>query len=840
MTSLLRTAAEFTRLSLLLIVLTAVFSGVSYAQPEDSPPEDSLPVISRSHFDMPPSKSAASPQIESLVHMNGRFWTTIVNNGVVGNIFGTALPNERKTAPSFYYPEYSRIQHGYYAGLWIGGVVAGDTLVTTAIDEIGQREFYPDAFPLGDFIIKSSNPSSPYYDLFAHGELEYHATFTDTFEDQSFVPYNSYDNRSHKSMNLSVAQSSYSWSHKYAQDFLIVDYRIANIGRDTIKSAWVGAYYSGCNHHRGEMPYPIPDDVEGYIYSAPHEFEELGDELLRIAWCLDKDGWAGSFGWNFVRTPHVLGIAPLHVPDGASEFNFNWWNSAGGPHYNWGPRREGAGLYPFRTFYGGFGMPLSDRNRYYLMSKREVDYDGFEAALDHTDEGWLPPHRSAARIAGGHQVNFVSSFGPFDLPPGKVEHFAVVLAIGENAHTQPNAYREMFSAQAPQAYMNYLDFDDLITNVRWARVIYDNPGVDTDRDGDSGRWFIHWDKATQESVKVFYEGDGVPDFRGASPPPPPVRVRAESGRIILRWNGYETENNIDPMTRVKDFEGYRVYLSRSTIEQEAVLLASVDHENYNRYTYNPDRNRYELREIPFTLDSLRLMYGESFDPLAYYHHDPFEHDGRFYYFEPVDYNQSDYLNPRLIHKVYPDAELDTSDVDEEGRVRYYEWEYVIENLQPTIPYWVSVTAFDFGHPGKSLDPLESSIRLSMAPVFAQNHGDAVLKDGKLDVYVYPNPYKVDDEYYARGLENRLDETGTDRARTIYFANLPNRCRISVYSLDGDLIRTMVHDEPEDSGAASVHRFNLVSRNNEAVVTGLYYWVVESEFGSQIGKLVILR
>ena len=273
-TSLLKAAAVIARLSLALLLLTAVFHAGSYAQSGDS-----LPFIDHTHFDPPPSKSAANPYLTSQIHMNGRFWTTIVNNGVVGNIFRTRLPTERKTAPSFYYPQYSRVQHGYYTGLWIGGVVGNDTLVTTAIDEIGQREFYPDTYPLGQFDVRSSDPSSPYFNQRASAEIEFHATFTDTFEDQPFVPYNSYDNRSHKSLNLNVQQSSYSWSHRYAQDFLIVNYRFINIGVDTIKSAWVGIYYGGCNHHRGEMPYPMPDDVEGYIYSAPHEFEEL-DKLF--------------------------------------------------------------------------------------------------------------------------------------------------------------------------------------------------------------------------------------------------------------------------------------------------------------------------------------------------------------------------------------------------------------------------------------------------------------------------------------------------------------------------------------------------------------------------------
>ncbi len=840
MTTLILAAARLARLSLTMFLLTAVFLQPSYAQENDSiPPPRDYNQMTKGH--QLPKASARFPNYNSRIHTNGYLWATITNNGIFGNWFNQQLPSERKTAPSFYYPTYSRVQHGYYAGLWIGGVLGDDTLVSTTVDEIGQTEFNPDFYPFGDFETRSNIPNSPFFDRKATGEIEYHATYTDTFEDNPFVPYNSYDNRSHKPLYLEVMQSSYSWSHRYARDFVIVNYRIANIGTDTIKSAWVGIYYAGCVHHRGEMPYPMPDDVEGFIYSRPHEFEELGEELLRTAWIVDKDGWSQTFGWDFVRTPHAFGIAPLKVPEGAVNFNFNWWNGARGPTYNWGPRREQTPGYPLRMFYGGLGMPLSDKNRYYLMSKPEVDYGGFESAMDHTDDGWLPPPRSATRNITSQQPNIVLSFGPFDLPKGEVENFAVVFAVGEDAHTDPMAYRELFDARNPQPYLDYLNLDDLVTNVRWAKVIYDNPGVDTDQDGDSGRAFIHYDPVTRESTRVFYEGDGVPDYRGATPPPPPeVRIRTEEGRIILRWNGYDTENNIDPMTRTRDFEGYRVYISRSEQEQEATLLASYDREDFNRYRYNPLRNRYELRDIPFTLDSLRVLYGPDFEPLKYTQVTPLEHDGYLFYFEPVDFNQAGYRDLREIHKVYPDALLDTSDVDEEGRVRYYEWEFIIDGLLPTIPYWVAVTAHDFGHPGKSLDPLESSITQALTKVFPQAQGDAVLNDGKLDVYVYPNPYKVDDDYYRRGLENRHDFTSVDRARTIYFANLPNRCRIRIYSLDGDLIQNLVHDQPEGSGEASVHRWNLVTRNNEAVVSGLYYWVVESEFGSQIGKLAILK
>jgi hypothetical protein len=99
---------------------------------------------------------------------------------------------------------------------------------------------------------------------------------------------------------------------------------------------------------------------------------------------------------------------------------------------------------------------------------------------------------------------------------------------------------------------------------------------------------------------------------------------------------------------------------------------------------------------------------------------------------------------------------------------------------------------------------------------------------------------VDGDYSARGFENRNRNLPTERARRINFANLPRQCTISIYSLDGDLVRSWEHDYPE-GGPASMHdSWDLITRNTQAAVSGLYYWVVESEDRTQIGKLVIIR
>ena len=75
---------------------------------------------------------------------------------------------------------------------------------------------------------------------------------------------------------------------------------------------------------------------------------------------------------------------------------------------------------------------------------------------------------------------------------------------------------------------------------------------------------------------------------------------------------------------------------------------------------------------------------------------------------------------------------------------------------------------------------------------------------------------------------------------IHFANLPRVCTIYIYSLDGDLIRQLEHNYPEGGPEAMHEEWNMITRNTQLVETGLYYWVVESEKGTQIGKFVIIK
>ena len=305
---------------------------------------------------------------------------------------------------------------------------------------------------------------------------------------------------------------------------------------------------------------------------------------------------------------------------------------------------------------------------------------------------------------------------------------------------------------------------------------------------------------------------------------------------------------------MKDFEGYRVYVGRDTRRASFTLLSSFDFENYDRWTAVERADStwvWKKLEQPFTLDSLRALYNApDFDPLIYTREQPLEDNGTYYRFSEHDWNRSDLGLPRSIRKVYPDAIkpdtdsslwLDDEVTREHGKPlpKFYEYEYTYDNLLPTVPYFVSVTSFDHGFAAGGIPSKEGDVTVHYTESYAQMSADSV-EAYQLDAYVYPNPYLVDAAYAGRGYENREGSIIPDRARLIHFSNLPKVCTISIFSLDGDLIGKIDHNYPSGGPEAMHDWWNLVSRSGLAVTSGLYYWVVESESRTQIGKLVILK
>ncbi len=108
--------------------------------------------------------------------------------------------------------------------------------------------------------------------------------------------------------------------------------------------------------------------------------------------------------------------------------------------------------------------------------------------------------------------------------------------------------------------------------------------------------------------------------------------------------------------------------------------------------------------------------------------------------------------------------------------------------------------------------------------------------------IFPNPYKVNAGYLEAGYENLELNTASsaERARRIHFANLPSEAVVRIFTLDGDLVRELYHPDPRLSEGESMIYWDLISKNTQAIVSGIYLYSVESELGNQVGKFVIIK
>jgi hypothetical protein len=781
----------------------------------------------------------------------------------VGNI-ELSISNYGEYGAICLFPKGSSTGYMERGGYWFGGIRGGDTLVSMTempgyvqnhMDTRIPDEFMPDSScEWGGVIQRSILRNSPYASGQAVSEQDYVSRFTDTFANTSLVPEDQYDNRPHKPLYISVDQRSYTWSTEYTQDFVLFDLNITNIGYEPIKQMYIGLWiytWAGSQLRNYYEPFYTVCGYRRDFDALPGSC--LFKDTINLFWHADNDGNPNINGvWDNISARSALGIRVLRPRMDEKTFNYNW-NIFGSGDYEWGPRKTGMMTDPFRSFAPYFAEPAGDRDAYYMMSHPEFDYDQMFTAVSHTSEGFLPPPKPqvAFDFASGWHNQYLISFGPWDLMPGDSVPVTFAVIGGENFHVNPTDYANYFNPGNPLPYYNKLDFTNLATNARWAQAVFDTPGFDTDNNGYAGEfcWKYHWvvkengDSVVADSFRYYYTGDGVPDFKTAAPPPPPIlHVTTEYGKIIIRWNGQETENSVDYFTGERNFEGYKVYFAESPQKSQFSLLSSYDLDDFMVYQFDDLLRVWNRISQSMTRDTLQKLYGPDFRPENFPDEmHAFQNSaGKYFYFQPQDWNQSDLTNPHKIHKVYPMASKDdTTDVTKEGWKRYYEYEYVIDNLEPSKPYWVAVTTFNFGSLEYNLGVLESSPMTNAVKAYPLPSSDKVEDEG-MKATVYPNPYRIDGGYARAGYENRDRSKSADWSRLIHFANLPAVCTIRIFTPTGDLVQTIEHNYPGGGPTSQHEQWNVISKNTQEVVTGIYIWEVSSAMGDQIGKLVIIK
>ena len=174
----------------------------------------------------------------------------------------------------------------------------------------------------------------------------------------------------------------------------------------------------------------------------------------------------------------------------------------------------------------------------------------------------------------------------------------------------------------------------------------------------------------------------------------------------------------------------------------------------------------------------------------------------------------------------------------------YHYKYTLTSLRDGFKYFAAVTAYDLGN--TEIESLESGrgqneVMVVPAPRVGERAGGVV---------VFPNPYRV---------EAAWDAGKNVREHFLWFANLPARCNVRIYTLAGDLVYDQSFNGASYDGSNARGIYNpasdlpgtfsgatfgwdLVTRRGQAAATGLYLWSVE-DIGTgktQVGKVLIVK
>ncbi len=183
------------------------------------------------------------------------------------------------------------------------------------------------------------------------------------------------------------------------------------------------------------------------------------------------------------------------------------------------------------------------------------------------------------------------------------------------------------------------------------------------------------------------------------------------------------------------------------------------------------------------------------------------------------------------------AEYDIADNEFFGNTGL-QHEYVDIGLVNNLDYYYTVTSFTKPDIVSKQSSIESNKNTNAALI---TPGTAAPETVTGEIAVVPNPYHGDVLYkdYKPAWEVvPFNRSWHEADRRVQFINIPSPCEIKIYTLAGDLINTIEHNNPERGFAD----WNLTSKSGQTVASGIYLYSAEDTKNGKVhvGKFVIIK
>ncbi len=425
----------------------------------------------------------------------------------------------------------------------------------------------------------------------------------------------------------------------------------------------------------------------------------------------------------------------------------------------------------------------------YLGSNKEIDTVNFVnwQFRNTTDPNFFAPQNDLQRFnkllgfyGGDNRFGVGEAIEPQDIKSPSNRSILISAGI-ENSLAPGDSINISFAVvAAKKAGTDLPSFDtkdqraEFYTNAGWALRAYNgedknaNGILDADEDLDG-------------------DGEITRYILPAPPTPPKIKAIPQNQSVVIYWDK-RAEESVDPISAIKDFEGYRIYRT------------------------NPGYDLTESQDINASLVKIA-----EFDSMG----------------NEIGFNSG-----------FGFIELDEP-MKFAGDDTEYWYKFEIDNQLNGWQYIYSVTAFDQGDPVNNLESLESGPLANLKKVIP---GTPPNDDEEFEVGVYPNPY-YGSAYW---------DGNSERLRKIYFYNLPSECEITIYTLSGDVVRRIYHDQQSNGSdlrwfetfskdgkqqmSGGEHAWDLITENDQAVATGLYLFTVKNINSGNIkrGKFLVIK
>ena len=657
----------------------------------------------------------------------GNIGLNITNSGTIGT------PNVRSNPqgpPSMEYPLNSGVEHLFEAGLWIGAITNGQIAVSTAsIDDASGYSTGKGGFEY------SPEPNIPVIekskltgkDNFSTTAISHQDVILNFTDRYTVVPNTTTPIQDH-----TIPLGANVKLETYAWNFSFADYFVILNYKITNKSTlnWDSVYLGIWSDLIVRNVNVSKDAGAAFFNKGSVGFVDSMSTVY--AYDITGDpGYTNSYG-----AIQFLGAewrSKFFHPNNAASFT-----SAGLP----APRVNGN----FWTY--NLQAPTTDALRYDRMKEKKAFND-------------------PSLNTPGNRVQLISA-GPFtQIAPG--ESVDLVFGFVCARQIQDNSVPGVKDTPAARA--------KLLENLGWSKRTY--LGEDVNENGilDPG-----------EDL----DGDGILDRFILPEPPavPKVKILTESGKVVLYW-GKESEESIDPISKKKDFEGYRVYRSNPGDDKKQDFLA----------------NAKVIAQWDKPGNSMGFNNG--------------------------------FNNIRLSKPVKFD-----------GDTVEYHYKFEVDNQLNGWQYLYVITAFDEGDGNLDLPSLESSYIQNSYRVFTgQSTKDYSTFEG--EPAVYPNPYALTAAWDGTSSRSKklmfynLPEKAEIRIYTIsgdVVATLIHDANSAYNGSKAEWYKEFAGSSENVVSAGGEHGWDILSDNKQSIAPGLYLFTVKDLKSGKIkkGKFAVVK